>query len=179
MKNKLYIVASGLAALLIAGAPVAFAHDKGQAGTSFNLGLHTGQIMHSDREDSERGHQDKENAKDNEQDNDKDDDNDARANRAEKSSHAAVGIVTSVNGSVFTINPFGPKATTTVTTDGTTVFKAKGGATTSAALAVGSRVIVVGTTTATSSTGDSITAYIVKIIGEGFGHMRFWFGFKH
>jgi hypothetical protein len=99
-----------------------------------------------------------------------------RAKFVEKMSHITGGIVTSVSGSVFTIDN-AKSPTTTVVTDSNTVIKGKGGATTTAALRVGQSVVVVGTTTATSSTGETFTASIVKIIGDGLKHLRFWMWF--
>ena len=100
-----------------------------------------------------------------------------RAKFAEKMSHLTGGIITSVSGSIFTIDNV-KSPTTTVVTNGNTVIKGKGNtATTSAALQVGQHVIVVGTTTATSTTGDTFTASIVKILGDGLKHLRFWLWF--
>lgn len=90
-------------------------------------------------------------------------------------SHVTGGIVTAVNGATFSIdNLLNP--TTTVVTNSNTVVKGKDGATTTAALQVGQRVIVVGTTTATSTSGDTFTASIVKILGNGLHNLRLWFG---
>lgn len=245
MKNiKHYVLASGLAALLLGGAPLVFAQDKADASDGFNLGFHLGQIFHSDNskgEDTEKEKQDTNGKHDNEKEANRiagtvtaksgttltitasdgtvytvDAANasvkggtlgnvavgdsvvvsgtvngstvvamsivDKTSLRTTKGNTfpraAAAGTVTSVNGSVFTINPFGPKATTTVTTNGSTIFKVNGSATTSSAVTVGSRVVVVGTTTATSSTGDSITASIVRIITEGLGRLGHFLGFR-
>jgi len=97
----------------------------------------------------------------------------------EKFSHIAAGIVTSIQGAVFTIDPVGAKSTTTVTTSSSTVFKVKGkgNATSSSAFQIGSLVVLKGTTTATSTSGDSFSASIVKILQNGFGHIRFWLRF--
>lgn len=87
--------------------------------------------------------------------------------RAKLASFLSIGTVTGTSSSGFTIDPIGDKSTTTVTTNSSTVFVGKHGATTTSAdLAAGTRVLVIGTTTATSSTGDSITAELVKIIGN-------------
>jgi hypothetical protein len=100
-----------------------------------------------------------------------------RTKLTETLSHVTGGIVTSVSGSVFTLDSL-KNPTTTVVTDSTTVIKGKGGtATTTAALKVGQSVVVVGTTTATSSTGETFTASIVKILGDGLKHLRFWMWF--
>lgn len=101
-----------------------------------------------------------------------------RESIAAKLGRITVGTITSINGALLTINPFGAKATSTVTTDANTVFKARGDATTTAALSVGQQVLVIGTTTATSTTGDSITASVVKVLGKGLGHLRFWLWFQ-
>jgi hypothetical protein len=99
-----------------------------------------------------------------------------RAKLTDTLSHVTGGIVTSVSGSVFTLDSL-KNPTTTVVTDSTTVIKGKGGATSTAALQVGQSVVVVGTTTATSATGETFTASIVKILGNGLKHLRFWMWF--
>jgi hypothetical protein len=100
-----------------------------------------------------------------------------RAKLLDKMSHITGGIVTSVSGAVFTVDNL-KSPTTTVVTNSNTVIKGKGDtATTSAALQVGQRVVVVGTTTATSTSGDTFTASIVKILGDGLKHLRFWLWF--
>src|SRR3989344_1246579 len=100
-----------------------------------------------------------------------------RAEVAKKRSYVTAGIVTAVNGSTFTIESLGAHPKTIVTTDASTVIKARGGATTTSAIAVGSQVFVLGTTTATSTTGDSFSASLVRVLGKGFGHLRFWLWF--
>lgn len=90
--------------------------------------------------------------------------------------HVTAGVITSIDGSAFTINPFGPAATTTVTTDSSTVFKARHGhATTSAALAAGTRVVVLGSTTG-SADSETFTASVVRIFADGWAHLRVWLG---
>lgn len=163
------LFATVLAGMLSFVAPAAFADEGGHGDAGVNLGLHVGQLV-SVRAHGQ-GHA--------EADGDKDD---ARATTTASSStgffdHVTAGIVTSVSGGIFTIDPFGPDSTTTVTTDASTTFRGKGHATSTAPLSVGSRVIVVGTTTATSTSGDTFTAAIVKILGHGFGHLRAFFGF--
>lgn len=93
-------------------------------------------------------------------------------------SSVTVGTVVSINGSVFIIDPVGKKSTTTVSTNSSTVFKAKGATTSLSALEVGSKVFLFGTTTASSDTSASFSASLVKIIGEGLGHLRFWHWFR-
>jgi hypothetical protein len=167
--------ASGLAAALLAAAPAASAHG---------LGLDLGLGAHADADSSTKVHagglglsigahaDEHVRAK-------KDAHDDAwRAKMRERFSHVAAGIVTSVNGSVFTIDPAGAKSTTSVTTNANTTFRANGAATTSSALAVGARVLLFGTTTATSTSGDAFTASFVKILVDGFHHFRFWGWFK-
>jgi len=160
MKTK-YVLLSGLVAVLCAGASAVSAHE-GKASTEVRgevkTGLHLGHFGHWYKGNS----------------NDKDR-IEWRAIWEEKLSHFKVGVVTSLNGMVFTIDPIGSKSTTTVTTNASTVFKAKGAATTSAALSVGSKVFLMGTTTATSTSGDSFSASLVALIGKGFGHLRAWF----
>ncbi len=84
---------------------------------------------------------------------------------------AGAGVVTSISGNTFTINPVGNGATTTVTTNASTTYKVNGQATTSSALAVGSNVIVAGT----STSDTSITASLVSIWNIGLGFLRHWF----
>lgn len=93
----------------------------------------------------------------------------------EKVGKVAAGVVTSMNGTVFTIDAFKRNATTTVTTDANTAFKINGQATTSAALGVGSKVVLFGTTTATSTSGDAFSASVVHIMTKGLGYMKYWF----
>jgi len=99
---------------------------------------------------------------------------------AEARSHVSTGVVTAIDGSVITINPVGAKATTSIVTDVSTVFKARGEATTSSAISVGSKVFAIGTTTSTSTStsGDTFVASMVKLIGDGFKHLRFWAWFR-
>lgn len=97
---------------------------------------------------------------------------------AERMSHFTAGVVTNVSGSVFTIDPRGDKDVTTVTTDGSTIFKVNGQTATSGALAVGSKVFLVGTTTATSTSADAFSASIVHIFTEGFKHLKRWLNLR-
>ncbi|MDB5238528.1 MAG: hypothetical protein JWM46_798 [Candidatus Kaiserbacteria bacterium] len=87
---------------------------------------------------------------------------------------AGAGVVTSVNGSSFTVTPIGRNATTTVTTNGSTSYLVNGTASTSAALTVGSRVLIVGTTTSDTS----ISASLVSIFSKGFGFVKHMFHIK-
>ena len=73
------------------------------------------------------------------------------------------GVVTRVDGSVFTLKSRGVSGTTTVTTNASTTYKVNGVATTSSALGVGSRAIVFGSTDASGS----ITATLVSILNAG------------
>src|SRR3989344_2809292 len=81
---------------------------------------------------------------------------------------AGAGVVTSISGSTFTIDPIGAQSTTTVTTNGSTTYLLNGQATTSDALSVGSKVFVSGTTTSATS----ITAAIVSIWNSGISFLR-------
>ncbi|TSC61322.1 MAG: hypothetical protein Athens041674_810 [Parcubacteria group bacterium Athens0416_74] len=81
-----------------------------------------------------------------------------------------VGIVTAITPTGFTIARFG-SGTTTVTTDASTTVKAPGKHATST-IAVGSKVIVGGST----STPDSITANFVLVLNKGLGWLKHWFG---
>ena len=87
------------------------------------------------------------------------------------SASVSAGKVQSVNGSSFVVSRSG-KATTTVVTNSSTLFKVNGVATTSAALSAGSRVIVIGTTTATSTSGNTIEASLVLIFSKFAGFCK-------
>lgn len=174
-----YILASTTVGIMLLSTGTAFADsDKGEGSEhGLKLGFHIGKMIGLN---SEIDHDRRDKDKDRHDDDDRDGKTKAeiRAEMAARLSHITGGIVTAVNGSIFTIDPFGNKSTTTVTTDSSTVFKTKGSATSTSALTVGSKVLVMGTTTATSTSGDAFTASLVKFIGEGFGHLRFWFGLR-
>lgn len=78
------------------------------------------------------------------------------------------GVVTSVSGSTFTIDPIGKQTTTTVTTNASTTYVQNGAATTSSALGVGSKVFIAGTTTSDTT----IAASIVSIWNSGISFLR-------
>ena len=176
-----YILASCLASLMLVGAPLALAREGGvgadaDTNAKVNMGLHLGSFFRADadaRADARAEFKEERKAEMRERF------ETWRERWQDKFSHITAGIVTSIDGVLFTIDPFGAKATTTVTTNSDTVFKVKGEATSSSALEVGSKVIVVGTTTASSDSGDSFTASIVKILGEGWGHLRLFMGFHN
>lgn len=93
--------------------------------------------------------------------------------------HVVSGVVTSINGSLFVVDPFSKKTpTTTVSTNASTTYKVNGQATTSSALGVGSKVILLGTTTATSTSGNTFSVSVVHIITKGFGHLKHWFWWR-
>lgn len=83
----------------------------------------------------------------------------------------AGGTVTSVNGSTLTIKPYGTKATTTITTDASTIYRLNGNTASSSALTVGSKVFVNGTTTSDTS----IAASIINIFSQGWGFIKHLF----
>ena len=85
---------------------------------------------------------------------------------------AGAGVVTSVDGSTFTIKSLGTHSTTTVTTNASTTYKVNGVATTSSALKVGSRAFIFGST---DSTG--ISASLVSILNIGVGFFKHWHWF--
>lgn len=162
-------LAAVIAAVALLLSPVAFAHggndgddDKDKRG---NNGLHLGAWFksHLDTNGGEISKEEKEQK---------------RQKWADLRGNVNVGVVTSVDGSVFTIDPAGNKSTTTVTTNGDTTVK--GGDLDD--LEVGSRVVVVGTTTATNADGDSVVASWIKIVGEGFGKLGgklgLWLGLR-
>ncbi len=84
-----------------------------------------------------------------------------------------VGVISAVSGAGFTITTLGSGASTSVTTNASTTYKAGGKATTSAAVHAGSLVIVEGTTT--STTTPSFAASIVTVINHGFGFLKHLF----
>lgn|SRR3989338_2167321 len=80
----------------------------------------------------------------------------------------SIGVISSISGSVFTINPTGAGSTTTVETNVTTLFR--GGATSSQSLTTGSTVLVLGTTS--SSTPSAISASLVVMFKDGFHFLK-------
>ncbi len=87
----------------------------------------------------------------------------------------AKGVVTSVDGNTITI--LNKKTgTTTVVTDSNTAFRLDGATTTSGSVAVGSKVVITGTTTATST----VSASIVDVFTKGFKKfVHVCFGWMH
>jgi hypothetical protein len=171
MKKITTVLAGSTAAMLLAAAPLlASAHEavisanaQAQAEAHSNNGLHLGILASI----FGKGH-------DNDGDSDNNDDNRPATTTQPHAprTHAEVGIISSIEGSTFTLIPLGHKhATTTVSTASTTVFHADGEATSSSALKVGSRVAIVGTTTASST----ITASMVNIFTHGFGWLKHFF----
>lgn len=84
------------------------------------------------------------------------------------------GTVTSINGNTFVVDG---RATTTVTVNGDTKIVSRDGATTTAAITEGSRVIAFGSTTATSTSGNSFTASVVIVFNKAMGHLKHWLRF--
>jgi hypothetical protein len=80
------------------------------------------------------------------------------------------GIVTAINGATVTLNNFGASGNTTVTTNTDTKYSVNGKTATSGALTVGSHVLVLGTSSATSTT--SVNASIIVIITEGLNWIK-------
>jgi len=96
---------------------------------------------------------------------------DDQATSTTTKNNLVIGTVSSVDGSTFTVRPIGTKATTTVTTSSSTVFKVNGNATSSNALVVGSRVLIDGAVNGSAT----IAASIVNIFSFGFGFFKhFW-----
>jgi hypothetical protein len=87
--------------------------------------------------------------------------------------NVVTGKVTAVDGSVITIDPVGKKTSTTINPSASTSVLLKGEATTTSAIQVGSKVAVVGSTTATSETGDTITASVIRLAHKGWGYFKF------
>jgi len=90
--------------------------------------------------------------------------------------NVTLGVVTSVSGSTFVVDPIGASTTGTVTTDASTKFKQNGKATTSSALTVGSNVVIVGTTTADSGSNMLISASFVNIVNKSWGFLKHFLG---
>lgn len=74
------------------------------------------------------------------------------------------GVVTAITGSTITLDGFGKKGTTTVSTNASTVYSVNGTTATSGALTVGSTVFVAGTTTAAN---PSFTATVILVLKDG------------
>ncbi len=178
MNKTKYIIASSAVALSLLISAPAFADSVGmKSDTHLGLGFGLGSLI--------RAHVDNDNDTDvsststDQQKDQKDNDNENN-NKNEQEHHSfkhastTVGTVTSINGSTFVVGPFGKHATTTVTTNASTIFKLNGVATTSAALTTGAHVIVIGTTTATSTSGNSVDASAVLIFTKMFGWFKHW-----
>src|SRR3569832_347979 len=69
------------------------------------------------------------------------------------------GIVTAVSSTGLTLQGFGTNSTTSVTTNGSTTVLMKGGATTTGAIATGTKVLAFGTTS--TSTPDTFVASVI------------------
>lgn len=82
----------------------------------------------------------------------------------------SIGTVTAVSGSTITFDTFGASGSATAVTNTSTKYSVNGAATTSAALKVGSRVIIAGSSTL--ATGGTINASIVYIFTEGISWLR-------
>lgn len=154
-----HLIASGAIALSLLSVVPAFA-DSGEQKGGLHLGLGISALvrMHTDNDndrDSDKGKEEKE-------------------NHSGKNANTAMGTVASMNGSTFIVDSFGKSPTTTVTTSASTVFKLNGVATTSAALTAGAHVIVIGTTTATSTSGNAMDASVVIIFTKMFGFFKHW-----
>ncbi len=111
----------------------------------------------------------------------KDDNRDNDHRKDDKNKHdtaslnrVTAGIVTSVNGSSFVIDPFGKKATTSVATNASTTFSIGGNkaTTSSATLASGSHVVIFGSY---STSTNTITASNVMILAKGWGWLKHFF----
>ena len=100
-------------------------------------------------------------------DGDKDKDKD-HATSTPKDIGVVAGIVTSVNGNVLTIKPFGKGATTTVTTNASTTLMSNGQATSTNALVVGAKVLAAGTATVATN----ISASFIDVFVHGFGFFK-------
>lgn len=163
-KGGLWALAAIAVAAMLLVSPVAFAHDNDHRGDDKrgNHGLHLGSWFkaHLDTNDDGEVSKDEREAK--------------RHKWADLPGKINVGVVTSVSGSGFTIDPAGNKSTTTVTTNSDTTVK--GGDVDD--IEVGTRVVVVGTTTASTTSGDTVVASWIKMVGEGFGRLGLWLGLR-
>ena len=178
MKTTKYVLASSAVtlALLVAAPVLADSDNRGhRSDDDRDLGL--GAVVRLIAQDYDHrgiGETVRELAKQQRDRHDDDDDNDGdRGEHGQRAflnaiGAAGAGVVTSVSGSTFTINPIGAQTTTTVTTNASTTYLLNGQATTSNALSVGSNVFVSGTTTSDTS----ITASIVSIWNSGIGFLR-------
>lgn len=85
----------------------------------------------------------------------------------------SAGIVTAINGAAVSLSNFGSNGSTTVTTNTATAYRVNGSTASSGALTVGSHVLVLGTSSATSTT--SFNASIIVILTEGLNWIKhFW-----
>lgn len=93
----------------------------------------------------------------------KDKDKDEKRDKSASTTAARTGVVTSVDGSIFTLTNKRGSATTTVLTDASTTYRGKGMATTSGAISIGAHALVFGTKSSTTT----VSASFVKILGGG------------
>jgi hypothetical protein len=93
---------------------------------------------------------------------------------ASKFTNVRAGVVSAITSGGFLLNPFGSTSTSSVAINSATQIYAKGGATTSAAIADGSKVIAFGTTSATS-TDSSFVASVILVLNHGFGFLKHFF----
>ncbi len=83
------------------------------------------------------------------------------------------GIVTAINGATVTLSNFGSAGTSTVTTNSATKYSVNGATSNASALAVGSHVLVIGTSIATST--GPVNASIIVVLTEGLNWIKHLF----
>ncbi|MBI5644646.1 hypothetical protein HY970_00955 [Candidatus Kaiserbacteria bacterium] len=174
------MAASGAVALvfsLVAAIPV-FAESEGTVDA--NVGIHGGlrarllELRKDHREERKDKREDRKDERKDQRDLRKEERKEKRDERKEHRDivRAHAGIVTRFDGSTFLIDPFGKLGTTTVTTNASTTFKVRDHATSSAALHVGSHVIVIGPL---STSTNTIAANSVIILNAGWGWLKHFF----
>lgn len=173
-----FIAGLGIAGLLMASAPIAMAHERDDDDVRANvsvkadnglhlgwfIGKHNGDDKRDDKRIERRGTSTATSTKPRHDDN----------RRARVNGNVVGGVVTSVSGNTFVI---GGKGTTTVTLASDAKVVSRDGATTTAAITEGTRVIAFGTTTATSTSGNSFTASVVIVFNKAMGHLKHWLRF--
>ena len=170
--------------MLLASAPIAMAHERGDDDVRANVsaeikakhddkGLHLGWFIgkhKGDKNDDKKIERHGTTTATSTKHRRDRDDND----RPRVTGNVVGGVVTSVSGNTFVI---GGKGTTTVTLASDAKVVGRDGATTTAAITAGTKVIACGSTTATSTSGNAFTASVIIVFNQAMGHLKHWLNF--
>lgn len=179
-----FIAGLGIAGMLLASAPIAMAHERGDDDVRANVstqvktdnGLHLGWFLgkHNGGDDRDSKRDDKRIERHGTSTGTSTKPRHDNNQRARVNGNVVGGVVTSVSGNTFVI---GGKGTTTVTLASDAKVVSRDGSTTTAAITTGTKVIAFGTTTATSTNGNTFTASVVIVFNKAMGHLKHWLRF--